>query len=277
MTQESLRECSESPASTEMLEAEYFRMAEVEAEMWWYTSLHASLLATIRKYFGENRQLRILDAGCGTGGFLRYLQRCGYANSIGVDISDIAVEFSRKQGFSVIQGSIADPAVLRQVGRIDVIVSLDVICSLPDEAARVSFLQQALCLLNDRGLMLIQTPAFASLGGIHDIAVGVNKRYTKAQMHRVLEQAGIRFYCLRYRLVLLTPVVLLVRSLQRWRLKRGGRVAIESDVKMPSRFVNKLLALLQQVEDRWWPWRPFGTSLQILISKGHGNDEVRTG
>ena len=263
--------------SSDMLEAEYFRMADVEAEMWWYTSLHASLLDTIKSFFGENRQIRILDAGCGIGGFLRYLWRHGYVNSVGLDISDIAVAFSSNQGFEVIKGSIADRSVLAQVGKVDVIVSMDVICSLPDEAERVVFFREASRLLNDGGVMIIQTPAFPCLGGIHDMAVGVNKRYTKTEMRRVLKQAGISHYRLRYRLMLLTPVVLLVRTMQRLRLKLGRDVAIESDVKMPSRTMNALLSRLQRMEDRWLPFRPFGTSLQIMVSKGYGNNEVRNG
>ncbi|MES2626704.1 MAG: class I SAM-dependent methyltransferase [Pseudomonadota bacterium] len=267
---------SGTSASSEMLAAEYFRMADVEAEMWWYTSLHLHLVETIRKFFGENKQIRILDAGCGTGGFLRYLQRQGYANSIGLDISDIAVEFSRRQGFDVNKGSIADAAVLKRIGKVDVIVSMDVICSLPSEEQRVVFFREAERLLNDDGLMIIQTPAFASLGGIHDMAVGVNKRYTKSEIRDVLRQADIAHYNLGYRLMVLTPVIFMVRAMQRMRLKLGKDVAIESDVKMPSRIVNTLLFLLQRMEDRWLLFRPFGTSLQILISKGDVDNEVRT-
>lgn len=267
---------SEADKSREMLEAEYGRMAEVEARMWWYTSLHADLLDTIRGAFGEDRSIRILDAGCGTGGFLNHLRRHGYDNVIGLDIADLAVDFSRGQGFEVIQGSIADPAVLARVGEVDLIVSMDVICSLPDEMERVIFFREAAKLLSDRGLMIVQTPAFPCLGGIHDLAVRVNKRYTRRDMRELLKQAGIADFRMRYRLTLLTPAIFLARALQRSRLKRGGRVAIESDVTMPPRPVNTLLSLLQRFEDRWLPFRPVGTSLQILVRKGQGRNEVRT-
>lgn len=254
-------------ASSEMLASEYVRMAEVEAEMWWYTTLHASLVATIEQVFGANRDLRILDAGCGTGGFLRYLRSAGYTNCIGLDISAIAVDFSRKQGFDVIQGSISDTATLAEVGKVDVIVSMDVICSLPDELQRVQFLRDAAGLLKPGGLMLVQTPAFACLGGIHDLAVGVNKRYTKTEMRALLVQAGIHHYRLRYRVLLLAPLIFITRSLQRLRLRIANAPVIESDVTLPTPLVNALLASLQRCEDRWLPLRPFGSSLQILIRR----------
>ncbi len=147
---------------------------------------------------------------------------------------------------------------------------MDVICSLPDEAQRVVFFRDAMGLLNDGGLMITQTPAFACLGGIHDMAVGVNKRYTRHEMLEVLRQAGVDNYSVYYRLALLTPVIFLARTLQRLRLKLGSNVAIESDVKMPSPILNKLLYVLQRSEDRWLQARPFGTSMHILISKEQG-------
>lgn len=250
-----------------MLESEYHRMAQAEAGLWWYRSLHADLLDVIRARFGDTRELRILDAGCGTGGFLNVLRQHGYRHCTGLDISPLAVEFCRRQGHAVVQGSIADAAALGQAGKADVIVSMDVICSLPDAAQRAEFFRAAYGLLNAGGLLLVQTPAFRSLGGIHDLAVGVNRRYTKAEMRALLQQAGIDSYTLRYRLVLLTPLVFLARAWQRLRLRFGRDVAIESDVKLPPAPVNSLLFRLQRGEDRWLPLRPFGTSLQILITK----------
>lgn len=254
-------------ASSEMLALEYQRMAEVERDMWWYTSLHADLLNIIGKHFGQERDIRILDAGCGTGGFLCYVRGRGYTNCKGLDISPLAVETCRKQGLEVLQGSIADTAALTRAGNADVIVAIDVICSLPDEQQRVDFFQAASRLLNDGGLLIVQTPAFRCLGGIHDLAVGVNKRYTKTDIQKLLKLADIQAYRLRYRLMLLAPLVLVLRSLQRLQLRFRHNVTIESDVKMPSKRVNALLFHLQRMEDRWLSFRPFGASLQILVSK----------
>lgn len=257
----------EPQGSTEMLESEYRRMAQVETDLWWYRSLHADLLDMLRTRFGATRDIRILDAGCGTGGFLRYLRRHGYAHCAGLDVSPLAVAFCREQGLEVQQGSIANEAELTRSGKVDVIVAMDVICSLPDDAQRADFFRTASKLLNDGGLLLVQTPAFRSLGGIHDLAVGVNKRYTKGEMRALLTLAGIDACSLRYRLMLLTPLVWVTRSLQRLRLRFMRNVNIESDVTLPPPVINTLLFHLQRIEDRWLPFRPFGTSLQIRLEK----------
>ena len=44
---------------------EYALMAAAEDDMWWYRALHARLLEKLEGVHG-----RVLDAGCGTGGFL---------------------------------------------------------------------------------------------------------------------------------------------------------------------------------------------------------------
>lgn len=255
--------------SYEMQDTEYHRMAAVEAEMWWYRSLHEDLLRQIQEKHGHNRALRILDAGCGTGGFLRYLRERGYPNLLGVDISPIAVGFCRNQGFEVMQGSIADPGLYPRLGSFDVVVSMDVICSLPSEEERAVFFRAAHQALKDGGILLVQTPAFKVLGGIHDIAVSVHHRYSKPEMKRLLERAGIPSPRLGYRLVLLTPLILAARLVQRLKLRlQGEAVKIESDVEMPAGFVNAFLLRLQRFEDRRLPWKPFGTSLQIRVEKG---------
>jgi SAM-dependent methyltransferase len=251
-----------------MLESEYHRMAQMEGVLWWHRSLHADLLELIRKHFGDRRDLRILDAGCGTGGFLDFLRRHGYRNCSGLDISPLAVDFCRQQRLDVRQGSITDAAALAHVGTADAIVAMDVICSLPDDEQRIAFFRTAQSLLSEGGLLIVQTPAFRCLGGIHDLAVGVNKRYNKDEMRALLSVAGIGACKLRYRLLLLTPLVYLVRTWQRLRLRLfGKRVTIQSDVKLPPAFANGLLFHLQRLEDRWLPFRPFGTSLQIFVLK----------
>ncbi|MFO7870638.1 MAG: class I SAM-dependent methyltransferase [Kiritimatiellia bacterium] len=49
------------------------------------------------KYLPGDRKARILDIGCGAGHFLNYLQKRGYENIIGIDISPQQIEFCEKK------------------------------------------------------------------------------------------------------------------------------------------------------------------------------------
>src|SRR5438093_3607485 len=73
----------------------YERIAEVGDRHWWYLGMRRiteSLLGERLRQPGA----RLLDAGCGTGGFLRWLlDRGTFAAAAGVDIGGAAIELAR--------------------------------------------------------------------------------------------------------------------------------------------------------------------------------------
>jgi 2-polyprenyl-3-methyl-5-hydroxy-6-metoxy-1,4-benzoquinol methylase len=64
---------------------------------------------TWQRYFGrflpQDKNAKILDLGCGNGGFVWWLQKIGYQNTEGVDISEEQVETARKLGIKNIRQS----------------------------------------------------------------------------------------------------------------------------------------------------------------------------
>jgi 2-polyprenyl-3-methyl-5-hydroxy-6-metoxy-1,4-benzoquinol methylase len=52
----------------------------------------------IRSHFPSDRAVRVLDLGCGYGGLLYYLEREGYRNARGIDLSQEQVQLSRRLG-----------------------------------------------------------------------------------------------------------------------------------------------------------------------------------
>lgn len=60
-----------------------------------------------QKYFGkflpEDKNVEILDVGCGSGGFVYWLQQIGYQNSEGIDISEEQVKAAQKLGIKNIK------------------------------------------------------------------------------------------------------------------------------------------------------------------------------
>jgi 2-polyprenyl-3-methyl-5-hydroxy-6-metoxy-1,4-benzoquinol methylase len=53
------------------------------------------------KYMPSNKDGKILDVGSGMGHFLYFLEREGYRNYLGIDISEECVNFCKKLGFRV--------------------------------------------------------------------------------------------------------------------------------------------------------------------------------
>src|SRR5438132_891799 len=73
-----------------MERSEYIVMAAVEDRHWWYGGMRAIAAAMLAEAYGARRDLRILDAGCGTGGNALFLQR--YGRVVGIDLAAEALE-----------------------------------------------------------------------------------------------------------------------------------------------------------------------------------------
>ncbi len=76
--------------------AEYRKLAEVEDRMWYFRSLHAHVHRLLRQRLGARAD--VLDAGCGTGGLIRHLNRREPHWALtGVDSSGLACELARRR------------------------------------------------------------------------------------------------------------------------------------------------------------------------------------
>jgi SAM-dependent methyltransferase len=114
----------------------------------------ARTVAFIRKHRPGGR---LLELGCAYGFFLQEAKP--YFNPVGIELAKDAANHARRAGLNVITG-IADQPTLNRLGKMDVIVLLDVIEHLPSPRDTL-----ALCVrhLNPGGIVVITTGDFGSL------------------------------------------------------------------------------------------------------------------
>jgi SAM-dependent methyltransferase len=75
----------------------YERIAEVDERHWWYRSMLAIEFALLGDRVSRAAQ-RLLDAGCGTGGFLHWAADSGlFASVAGVDLGSEAIDLARRR------------------------------------------------------------------------------------------------------------------------------------------------------------------------------------
>jgi SAM-dependent methyltransferase len=92
----------------------------IEPPFVWWDHKYLPLLA------GVARDAPILEIGCGSGGLLAYLERRGFSNASGIDISAEQVELARRRGVRVEQADAL--AYLRDhLSEFDVILAVDVL------------------------------------------------------------------------------------------------------------------------------------------------------
>ncbi|HZK88711.1 MAG TPA: class I SAM-dependent methyltransferase [Stellaceae bacterium] len=176
--------------------------------MWWFAAIHANLLMLYRRLSGGGE---LLDAGCGTGGFLARLAReIPEARAIGLDANQTACRWAaEKSGKPVCAGSVnalpfADAAFAT-------IVCVDVLCHRDVDEARA--LAQFHRCLGAGGILILNLPAYRWLMSRHDAAVYNARRYTKRQIVGLLRAAGFRPMYASYWNMLLFPLMVATRKL----------------------------------------------------------------
>jgi len=200
---------------------EYERMYRAEETHWWYAGMRAISFALLDATLAAEpaRRARILDAGCGTGANLLHLARHGRA--CGVDISPDALRRSRERGASVARASLL--ALPFGDASFDLVTAFDVLYHrwVEDDARAVRELARV---LRPGGLLLVREPALGALRGAHDEAVHTRHRYTRAELTRLLESAGLRLERASYANALLLPFAALRRGLDRVTGRQGSDV-----------------------------------------------------
>lgn len=245
---------------------EYNAMANSERTLWWYRCLHTLTLKQIRKYATSPDPV-ILDAGCGTGGLISFLQANGYPAVEGFDYSPYAVEFTNKTyGLKTKVLSILElSAETTGYPLFDVIVSNDVLTLLQpgqDEDA----MDRLLGMLRPGGILIINLAALRAARGMHDVALDVVRRYSKKEMRRLAGNKAIIRKML-YWPFLLSPLIFSIRLFQRINMRFNKNVHIVSDVKNPPAILNHLFYGITAFENRLLPVKPWGSSLLTVLQK----------
>jgi SAM-dependent methyltransferase len=170
---------------------------------------------------GGEESRRLLDAGCGTGWNLQDLASFGETH--GVDLSPLALITTRRRGGRVVQGNLL--SLPYASSSFDVVTSFDVLYHawIPDDVRAVRELTRV---LKPGGLLLLKAPALKILWGAHDEAVHSRHRYTRSEMERLVEGAGLTLIRSTYANSLLFPVLLARRVLDRLLNRHGSDVAL---------------------------------------------------
>ncbi|MEI8033287.1 MAG: class I SAM-dependent methyltransferase [Chlorobiaceae bacterium] len=191
-----------------MRKEEYFLMSSVEESMWWYRTLH-QIVANAIKHYADANSITLLDAGCGTGGMLKFIgDRFPSASLYGLELMPEACDVARlKSGADIKSGTIE--YIEHSDSFFDVVVSLDVLGYDLDRNLAVSEFNRV---LKPGGTLLLNLAAYQWLHSYHDKAVGQKSRFTLRDVNRMLERHGFRKVYGSYWNFLLFPLMVLRRK-----------------------------------------------------------------
>ncbi len=181
-------------------------MDAVEDGMWWYRALHARVLDAVGQPHG-----RLLDAGCGTGGFLARLKsRWPGAEAEGLEYFPAAASrAAAKSGCAVACGSVLEMPFAD--ASFHSVTSMDVLCHAAVEPEPA--LAEIRRVLAPGGRLVLNLPAFQWLHSAHDIRVHNARRFTAPQLAGQLRAAGFTGIRTRYWNALLLPLMVIQRKI----------------------------------------------------------------
>lgn len=247
---------------------EYEKMFRLEGQLWWYRSLHERVATALHRHFGTRRDIRILDAGCGTGGLLDFLRRLGYVNLRGIDGSADAVAFCQERDLPVKLVNLNELTHFEPGVRYEAVICNDVFCYFSD-ADLSRLLGQLAQRVDSGGILVSNNNAFAVFRGQHDVAVGSTRRFVRLDFERLLMPTELRIQTATYWSFVLSPLILAMRQWQNWQLRSGRRNPddAQSDVYMPPGWLNETLYRIVRAEQTLLPRTPFGSSLFLELSR----------
>ena len=245
-----------------MERSEYDKLDQVEDRMWWFAAMHRNLLEVARRVPVRAANLPILDAGCGTGGFLlRLAHKYGDKAIFGLELNPNAcMRAAAKSARPVCAGSVNDLPF--PDGSLAVIFSADVLCHRSVDERRA--LQQFHRCLAEDGWLILNLPAYRWMLSQHDAAVRNVRRYTASRLRDLLVMADFHLLDVFYWNSVLFPLMAITRKF----LPRDHLAG--SDVKLHSPAIDVLCSTATGIETallRRGVRFPFGGSVLAIATK----------
>jgi ubiquinone/menaquinone biosynthesis C-methylase UbiE len=219
---------------------EHRKLAATEDRLWYFRALHTRRAYWLARLLPPG-PARVLDAGCGTGGFLRVANATHPDWTLtGVDVSPLACGLARERtGAEISEGSIA--AMPFAEGSFDAVTTGDVLYHLEDPAAA---LREFARVLRPGGVVVVNEPAYRWLWSYHDDAVASKHRFTRPELAAALRAAGFDVRFASYANMLILPLVVARRKL-------FPPASAASDVELQPAPVEKVLGGIAALEQAW--------------------------
>jgi ubiquinone/menaquinone biosynthesis C-methylase UbiE len=241
---------------------EYFN--EIEMNHWWWEGRRQILRQTIKK----EKNLKILDIGCGTGETLSFLKTYLPKPSLyGIDSSPTAIKYAMKRGHKNII-SVDAKKLPFENNKFDYILLLDVLEHIKDDT---SILIEARRVLKKNGKIIITTPALQFIWSEHDTAQGHFRRYVRRRIRKITSNSKLSVKEISYFNFFLSPAIIGVRLLSKLKpFKKYGEYNSKLNFSVAKKpFLNELLKSIFVFEVKLIKYinYPFGISIFTLLEK----------
>jgi len=232
-----------------MIEREYHEMAKLQNSFWWHKGSEKIFNSVLK----GKRFKSVLNAGSGTG---RLSGKFGPTTNM--DMHEKALEYCEKAGLKTKRGNLNKIPFKEEFS---LVLATDVLYHKGVNIPRA--LRELNRVLKPGGTILVNDPAFEFLTSSHDVAMQTQKRFTRPELVKEIENAGFKIKKATYWNFFLFPLIALMRLLKR------GSSGKESDIKEINPLINSILYFILVIESKLIRFVnfPFGVSVCVLAEK----------
>lgn len=225
--------------ANEMNHSAYSEMYQIQENHWWYVGRRL-ILKKILSEFLPSEKGKILEIGSGAGGNIQLLSTFGSLEITDIEIQAInfckEIAFKHKIDISFSHGDFYTNYSIKKNQSFSAICLFDVLEHLENE---IETLDLCFKLLAENGKLLITVPAYQWLWSAHDEYLHHVRRYSKAQLIKLIENSGFRIVDSGYFNSILFPLAIFERLFNRNTLKK---------IHVPSKYLNLLLLKIFSLE-----------------------------
>jgi 2-polyprenyl-3-methyl-5-hydroxy-6-metoxy-1,4-benzoquinol methylase len=244
---------------------EYRKMEDFEQQYWW----HRGKIHLIRAFYDffipyeiKEKEMNIIEIGCGTGEVLRLLAHWGDVK--GVDFSQEALDACRRKGFKdLICGDVNEIDFNNEKSSYDLVVLMDVLEHIQDDMKTLNIAKQ---LLKPGGFLFLSVPAYKFLWSTHDEALHHKRRYHSLEIKTKVKDSGFEIVKYSHYVTLLFFPIALFRLLSNFVRRKAYPKThyVPLPTKLNDLFTKFLLweaRLLKSI------YLPVGTTLVLVAKK----------
>lgn len=236
---------------------------DLEDTHWWFVGRRSILNAVAKRFNLFSNECSVLDAGCGSGGTLRWL---GTQNikCFGFEPERWILKEAKNSGLNVKYGKLPSEVPLYNE-TFDVITLLDVLEHIENDDLSLDTLQS---LLRPGGHLLITVPAFQFLWSAHDTLNNHFRRYDIQHLTDRLEEHGFKVRYASYYNTILFPAIAFFRK-----IRPNSSKNLHSTVSWINKILTAIFASESAMIRAGWQF-PFGVSLVFVARKENDDANI---
>jgi ubiquinone/menaquinone biosynthesis C-methylase UbiE len=210
-----------------MKKEDFVFLYELEEDLWWFAGMREITAALLDEVCEPMSDRKILDAGCGTGGMISWLERYAQKENIfGIDTVKDALVFCRERQQKLLAQASATHLPFASLA-FDLVTSFDVLVQIPGEHSDIDAMREMYRVARPGAIVFVRVAAYEWMRSGHDEALGTQRRYTLSELSGKMGDVGFEILRATYANSFLLPVAAVRRLL----LKRIGLSDKGSDVK----------------------------------------------